>query len=110
VRKEAHLTLENTRLQEVMASNELQREERQLASLANSGRVGKIDILHNVSLRDVSTERALVYDEYVNRSVFLDAVSRQELPTSAPESVEKVSYVMNKIDGRWKVVDGFIHD
>jgi hypothetical protein len=110
VRTEAHLTLNPGKLPEVMADAELLREERQLANLAGRGRLGRIDVRHTVSLHEVSTNSALIYDEYLNNSVLLDAVSGTEIPTNDPPSVEKVSYVLRKVDGQWKVVDGFIHD
>jgi len=110
VRKQAYLSLEVSLLAEVTAGEELQREERQIGALAAQGRAARLTYEHRPSIREVSADRALVFDELVNHSVFVTAATGQELPTNAPPQIEKVSHEFRKIGGRWKVVDGVVHD
>ena len=106
VRSQAFLDLDTTHLPEVMAGPELARAEVQISQLKAQGRAGRLDVEHRIAFVNVSPEDATVYDEYLNRSVFLDTATGQELHTDEPPAVEKVSFVMKKVDGTWKVVDG----
>ncbi len=106
VRTQAYLDLDTSHLGEVMAGPELTRAEAQIRQLRAQGRAGKLDVDHRIAFVKVTPDEAEIYDEYLNRSVFLDATTKQELPTKEPPSVEKISFKMRKIDGKWKVVDG----
>lgn len=110
VRSQAYYDLDPTRLSEVMAGAELAREEEGIRKLRADGRAGGWDVDLNFRIDKATPEEAVVYDEYVNRSVYLDAVTKQELPTKEPPGVFKISFLMKKVDGVWKVVDGTRHD
>jgi hypothetical protein len=110
VRSQAFFNLDPTHLPEVMAGAELSRELQQMKDMQAQGRAGKVDVEHHILLGKVTPTSAVVYDEYLNRSVFVDASTKQVIPTSSPPITEKVSYEMQKIDGTWKVVDGAQHD
>ncbi len=106
VRAQAYLNLDTSHLGEIMAGAELVRAENQIRQLKAQDRAGKVDVGHHFALVKVLPAEAEVYDDYLNRSVFLNPVTKQEIPTEEPPSVEKVSFVMKKSDGIWKVVDG----
>src|SRR5579883_1624400 len=106
VRTQAYLNLDTSHLGEVMAGAELTRETQNIKDLQAQGRAGKLDVDHHILLAVLAPDRAEVYDEYLNRSTFLDAASKQELPTSSPPVTEKISYDLQKIDGTWKVIGG----
>jgi hypothetical protein len=110
VRSQAYLTLDTSRLSEVMAGEELRREEKQVRDLQAQGRAGKLDYEFHPTFRTVSADQAVIYDEHINRSLHMDPVTRQVFPTAQAPELEKVSYEFRKIEGKWKVVDGAIHD
>lgn len=110
VRIRAYYDLDTSHLGEVMAEAELAREEEGVRELRAEGRGADIDIEHNFRVVKANDNDAVVYDEYVNHSVFIDAVTKQVIPTKEPPGVLKISFQMRKIDGTWKVVDGARHD
>ena len=106
VRTQAYRTLDTSHLSEVMAGAELARAEKQIADLRSQHREGKLDVQHRIALVNVTPDKATVTDEYLNRSVFVDASTGKDIATSAPPETEKVSYQLQNIAGIWKVVDG----
>lgn len=107
VRSAALLNLDDSHVSDVMAGPELARAKRQIQDLKTQGRAVKVDIQHEmIAFGHVSADRADLYDEYLNRSVYVDPVTKQEIPTKAPPQVEKILHTMEKINGTWKVVDG----
>ncbi len=110
VRAEALYTLDPSRLPEVMAGAELERERQQIEELKVQGRAAKIDVEHRIAFVKVAETRAEIYDEYINKSYLVDAQTKQPIRTPGPGGIAKVSYQLQKIDGVWKVVDGTQHD
>ena len=110
VLKQAYLNLDTSHLAEVMAGAELSRQEQDIHALQAKGRAAKLEVDHRIAFLDSSSERAIIYDEYLNRSIFVDPVSKQEIPTKEAPATQKISFEMRKIDGTWKVVDGRRHD
>lgn len=106
VRTKAYYTLDTSRLHEVMSGKELQRDVEQIRQLRKQGRAIKPDIKHNPAVSIHSEAEAVVYDEYVNASLYVHADTKKVIPTKEPPVTEKVSYVMRKLNGTWKVVDG----
>ncbi len=109
VLKQAYLSLDPSRLGEVTAGAELARQEQQIRDLRSRGRAAKLEVDHRIAFANVSPERAVIYDEYLNRSLFVDAITKQELPTKEQPETEKISFEMRKINGTWKVVDAAQH-
>lgn len=107
---QAYLNLDTSRLSEVMSGAELARQEQQIRDLKAQGRAAKLEAQHRIAFVQVSADHAVIYDEYLNRSIFVDPVTKQELPTKEPPATEKISFEMRKINGNWKVVDGARHD
>ncbi|SRR5581483_5106533 len=109
VRAAAYLNLDTSHLAEVMAGAELERMSQQIKDLQAKGRAVKVDIDHRYLFASESPDKAVIYDEYLNRSLFVDVATNQVLPTSSPAVTEKISYELQKIDGSWKVIDGAQH-
>lgn len=108
---QAYLNLDPSVLPQVLGNPKLGREQAEIAQYKADGHAAKLIVDHHIALVQVSADHAVVYDEYLNRSVFVDPTTKRELPTSsAPPHVEKHSYDMQKINGVWKVVDGARHD
>lgn len=109
VRVQAYYTLDTSRLPEVMAGEELRREEEQIRELASQGRAGQLLVEHRITFPEVSNDRIVIYDEHVNKSIYLDGATKRELRTSDPPELERVSYELAKVNGQWKVIDGIIY-
>ena len=109
VRSEALLNLDTSHLSEVMAGPELARDDKQIQDLKAQGKAVKVDIEHHIAFLHVSPDAAEIYDEYLNRSVYVDPTTKQAIPTNSPPLTAKVSYQMQKVNGTWKVIDGAQH-
>ena len=107
---QAYLDTDTSHLGEVMSDPELSRQDKEIQDLKSQGRAAKLVAEHRIAFAKVSPESAVIYDEYLNRSVFVDPTTKQERPTSAPPETEKISFEMRKIDGTWRVVDGTRHN
>ena len=110
VRTQAYLELDTSHLGDVMAGAELDRETKQITDLKAQGRAGKLDVQHHYLIASRASDKAVVYDEYSNNSMFIDAKTGQEIPTSDPPITENISFDLQKIDSTWKVVDGERHE
>ena len=110
IRTQAYLDLDTSHLAEVMADEELARNEAQIRDLKAQGRAAKLDVEHRIAFAKVAPDSAIIYDEYLNKSVFVDVQTKQELKTSEPPEREKISFYMQKIGGVWKVVGGQRHE
>ena len=107
---EANLSLDTSRLPEVMAGRELAQAQQQVEELKAKGKAAKVDVEHRIALAKVTPDEAVVADEYLNKSVYVDPVTKAEFKTTAPPTVEKLSFTLRKIDGQWKVVEAVRHD
>lgn len=107
---EANLSLDTSRLPEVTAGRELAQAQQQVEELKAKGKAAKVDVEHRIALAKVTPDEAVVADEYLNKSVYVDPVTKAEFKTTAPPTVEKLSFTLRKIDGEWKVVEAARHD
>ena len=107
---DAYSLIDDSRLPEVMAGDELERARIQIRKLREQGRAGTLIMELHPRFSEVAPDRVVIYDEQVNRSVYVEPVTKQSIPTSQAPEVEKVSYELRKVDGVWKVVDGWVHD
>ncbi|MGE0544371.1 MAG: hypothetical protein AB7R89_29775 [Dehalococcoidia bacterium] len=107
---QAYLNLDPSGLADVTSGAELTRQEQQVRDLRAQGKAAKLIADHHLIFVEVSVDRAVIYDEYLNRSIFVDPVTKQELPTRDPPETEKISFQMRKINGVWKIVDGRRHE
>lgn len=102
---QGYLTLDSTQFAEVMAGAELARQQQEVRDLRLRGRAAKLEVTHRAAMSEIASDRAVVYDEYLNRSVFVDPTTKQELPASEPPETERISFELRKIDSKWKVTD-----
>lgn len=109
VRKDAFRSLEPGRLSEVMAGDALARDVKQIQDLKAQARAVEVVVEHSSVLVEAGLGKAVVYDEYLNQSLFIDLTTGKEMQTAEPPGVEKISYEMTKADGVWKVVDSARH-
>ncbi|MFN8472784.1 MAG: hypothetical protein U0822_11395 [Anaerolineae bacterium] len=107
---QAYLNLDTSHLGEVMAGDELARVQKEILDLKAQGKAAKLDVEHRIAFAKVAPDNAIVYDEYLNKSVFVDPTTKQELRASEPATTEKISIYMRKVDGSWKVTGGVRND
>jgi hypothetical protein len=106
----AQFDLDSFQLKAAMAGDELARSEEDIRRLRAAGHAAHVEVELNFRIVKATADQATVYDEYVNRSVLLDAVTKQRISTKEPTpNVVKMSFEMRKIDGTWKVVAAFDH-
>lgn len=106
VRSQALWTLDTSHLPEVMAGAELDRDVQQVKDLRDKGQAMKIDVNHKLVFLQVSDAASRLYDEYFNKSYYVDGATKQPIGTPGPGGVAKITYDLQKLDGTWKVVDG----
>lgn len=103
---EAELNLDSSRLAEVMGGAELQREQGYIQDLRSRGRAVRTDVEHHATVEEASSGTAVVYDEYVDHSSYIDPTTKEPQTSSQQSTPHKVSYRFRLLNGAWKVVDG----
>jgi hypothetical protein len=103
---EAVLSLDTSRLDEVLAGEALQLVTDEIDDRRVRGRPLKV-IEENrvVALADVTENRGFLLEEYTSRSVIVDASTQQPLPRSAPPLRVRQVYQLRRTDGVWRIVD-----
>lgn len=109
VRGQALYDLDSSQLDEVADGAELDRERGRIEQLRGQGRAVRLDGQHASRVVFAAGGEAVVYDEFLNDSVFVDAASKRELPAESPPFTQRISYLLRNIDGKWKVVDAVQH-
>jgi hypothetical protein len=108
VRDEAFANLDGSQLSDVMAGVELVAAQTYIQQLQDQGRaaVGPED--HSVTITSATSDQAVIHDDVVDRSVFVDPTTKQPLPadqqSATPTPLISGDYNLRKIDGVWKVV------
>ena len=105
VQCQAYLDRNPSLLPEVIGPPELARAEGYIAQLNAEGRALKCDVEHHIIILQITEATALIYDEYLNRSLNVDPVTKQPLPSSDPPMVLRIFHSMQKSDSVWRVVE-----
>ncbi|MGE0538770.1 MAG: hypothetical protein AB7R89_01135 [Dehalococcoidia bacterium] len=101
---QALLDLDPTRVQDVAAGDRLQRIQEEINELRRRGVAARTNVINNPVLVEIDTDSATIYDELVNNSFYVDAVTKQPSQASGSGEVVRDTYQLQKIDGVWKVV------
>jgi hypothetical protein len=104
VRAQALYELDSTQLGQVTAGPALEGEQRAIEQLKEKNQAQQVSVEHNPRILYASTDDAAIEDQYLSRSVLVDAESKQPLEPT-PASTWRLAYRLRKIDGIWKVVD-----
>jgi hypothetical protein len=104
VRAQALYELDSTQLAQVTAGPALEGEQRAIEQLKEKNQAQHVNVEHNPRILYASTDDAAIEDQYLSRSVLVDAESKQPLEPT-PASTWRLAYRLRKIDGIWKVVD-----
>ncbi|MBI4496658.1 MAG: hypothetical protein HY689_02005 [Chloroflexi bacterium] len=103
VYSEALFTLEASRLEQVMAGQELQNAMKEIDELRSQNRAAKIDVQHDYTIVNIGPNKAGVQDRYLNKSYLVDATTKQPLQSPGEGETEDIVGQLEKLDGKWKV-------
>jgi hypothetical protein len=101
---EALLTLDGTRLTDVLAGAALREVEKQVEELRAANQPARVRIEHNYRVTLIDADTATVEDRYINHTVRLDPATMEPIEPDPQQRVHK-SYTLKKVDGVWKVTD-----
>jgi len=101
--RQALYTLTTSHLSRVVAGNELQRVESEVAGFKKRGYAVRVRVTHHALIVSITGDTATVYDEVLNRSYAVDAVTKQPGQGSSQADREKNMYSLQKFHGVWKV-------
>ncbi len=101
--RQALYTLTTSHLSRVVAGNELQRVEAEVAGFKKRGYAVRVRVTHHALIVSITGDTATVYDEVLNRSYAVDPVTKQPGQGSSQADREKNMYSLQKFHGVWKV-------
>jgi hypothetical protein len=105
VYSDALYNLDGSRLSDVMTGPRLQRAINEVSALLQQGRAVKIEVSNQPVVLQINGDRATVFDEYQNRSGFIDPATKEPLSSPGAAEVIRDSVTLTQIDGVWKVLD-----
>lgn len=102
---DAVYNLDTSRLAEVMTGPRLERGMNEVQDLRDQGRAVDIVVENDPVVVQIQGDRAVVHDEYENRSYFIDPTTKE--PLSSPEGSQTIrdTVTLTKVDRTWKVID-----
>jgi len=101
--RQALYTLTTSRMSRAAAGNELQRVVSEVAGFKKRGYAVRVRVTHHALIVSITGDTASVYDEVLNRSYAVDAVTKQPGQGSSQADREKNVYSLQKFHGVWKV-------
>ena len=82
--------------------------------LHSQGRAIRTHVFHHIYVLSVTPQEAVITDEYEDRSIYIDAITKEPLDPSVPEPqrgpIVKVRKLLQKVDGIWKVAGGQLYE
>lgn len=105
VYSDALYNLDSSQLQTVMTGARLQRALDEVSSLQQQGRAVKIDVQNQPVVIGINGDTAMVFDEYQNRSSYIDPVTKDPLSSPGQAETLRDSVTLTFVDGIWKVTD-----
>jgi hypothetical protein len=103
----AVLNLDPTQIEGVAAADRLQGIQEEIEDLRRRGLAIRVNVTHNPMVVEVRGDRAVVYDEMVNNSFYVNAQTKEPRVASGSGIMLKDTYYLQRMeDGSWKVIDG----
>lgn len=107
---ESCLALDPSPLEKAFASPELDRARAYVWQLRASGRALRLDVVHHVTVLELSKDTALLLDEMADHSIYLDPATRLPLPPGVqptPVGTERVRCRLRRTESGWRVSELF---
>lgn len=103
VRAMALWTLDTTQLPDVMDGDHLRSADELIAQLRQENRAIRTEVDHHYSLIFASEDEAVVQDQYLDSSWYVDLDSREIIGSPSNDHLDE-QYRLAKLDEKWKVV------
>jgi hypothetical protein len=101
-------------LDQVATGTELDGLRAYIDELRSQGRAIRTHVIHHVYVLSLTSESAVIADEYEDRSIYIDAVTKEPIDPSQsepdPGPITKVRKLLEKTDGTWRVAGGQIYE
>jgi len=101
---EALLNLDVRLAEGVASGQELQRIREEIETLRSQGVALRVVVEHNSAILEASENSAVVFDEIVNNSFYIDPETKEPPVGSGSGEILRDTFYFEKIDGRWMVV------
>jgi len=97
-------------MEEVATGTELSGTAQLIDDLRAEGRAIRTSVTHHICVLSATSEQAKIEDAFEDRSIYIDAVTKEPLEPPKPESekppvVQEIK-VFQKENGAWKVIGG----
>ena len=100
---EAALNLDASLVEEFAVGEELESIRAELADLRTQGVALRVVLTHRPVLVEVSGDKAVLMDEMVNNSFFVDPVTKEPPIASGSGETLRDTFYLERIDGKWVV-------
>lgn len=97
--------LDESRLNEVTTGPRLDRAIREIQNLRDQGRAVEINVKNNPVLVELLGDQAIVFDEYENRSTFIDPATKEPLSDPGEPEVIRDRVTLTRVGATWSVFD-----
>src|SRR6266536_931008 len=104
LRAEALFALDTSRLDQVAAGEHLDQLIAYVGELRSRGEASQTNVDHHFVVLEASAKEAVIGDNYVSNSVFVDAMTHALLTEPTAGNLQEF-YTLAYLDGGWKVVD-----
>lgn len=107
VYSQAVLDLNPAPVESVASGERLQGIRDEIEDLRRRGLAMRVSVTHNPLIIEMSEDSAVVYDEMVNKSFFVNAATKEPRTASGSGMLLRDTYILQRAaDGTWKVVSG----
>lgn len=103
---EAVLNLDTSLVEGFAAGEELESIRGEIEELRAEGVAMRVVVEHDFAVVDVTSTDAIVIDELVNNSFYVDPETKEPSEGQGSGEVLQYTFLMELIDGRWMVVSG----
>jgi hypothetical protein len=108
---DAAINLDTSHLSEVLGGHALQLVTEEIDDRKSRGRPLKvIEDDRQIAFGPITETSAILIDEYTSRSVVLDINTKQPLPRTSPPIRVRQTYVLQRFNGKWQIIDGSRED
>ena len=102
---DALYNLDTSRLTDVMTGPRLERALNEVKQLRDQGRAVRIVVENHPVVVQIESDRAVVYDEYENRSYFIDPTTKEALNRTEGSQTIRDTVTLTRVGQTWKVLD-----
>lgn len=100
----ALLNLDPAQAEPVAAGEELERIHEEIGTLRSQGVAARVVVQHNSAVVEVSKGSAVIFDEMVDNSFYVDPVTKEPPIASGSGEVLRDLFYLERVDGKWIVV------